>query len=94
MPPADRRCIFPPRILTGWSTRNVKPTGPDGANGAARSGRPGQRAPWVQAPPILVAAAAAEAVAAGAVAVEAADEMVAGVSACCASQTAHARNDL
>jgi hypothetical protein len=101
MPPADRRSIFPPRILTGWSTRSVKPNGPDGANGAARSGRPGQRVPWAQAPPILVAAVAAEAVAAGAVVVAAAageaaaaDEMAAGVSACSASQSAHTRDDL
>ena len=100
MPPADRRSIFPPRILTGWSTRSVKLNGPDGANGAARSGRPGQRVPWAQAPPILVAAVAAEAVAAGAVVVAAAaveaaaDEMAAGVSACSASQSVHTRDDL
>jgi hypothetical protein len=72
MPPADRRSTFPPRILTGWSTRSVKPNGPDGANGAARSGRQGQRVPWAQAPPILAAAVAAEVVAAGAVVVAAA----------------------
>jgi hypothetical protein len=101
MPPADRRFIFPPRILTGWSTRSVKPNGPNGVNGvngAARCGRPGQRVPWAQAPPIL----AAEAVAAGAVVVAAAaveaaaaaDEMAAGVSACSASQSVHTLNDL
>ena len=81
MPSASRRSISRPTILTGWSTRSVKPDGPDGANnGAARSGQPGQRVLWAQAPPILVAAAAAEAVAAGAVAVAvvvaAADKLV------------------